>query len=133
MRAFSVTGFSNLSEAQNEVSMLVPRIGARVDQKLKAVCHPSLPEELVFCSYFEQVPTGRVPIHLALRKDRNKLYVRLDVVAPRPDATLEDMVERYLSIWADMIGRLEKYLKRRKVPHQEIQAVLQALSLPSYQ
>lgn len=129
MDAFAGVGFSNLAELQGEIVKVIPSVSSRIEKSLRSINHKSLPNGIVIYSYFERVPTGRVPIHMRISDD-NRLMVRLDVVAPYEEATAEEMLDHFLLIWSEMLSKLARYLERKRIPDAVAKSVTNALSLP---
>ena len=131
MEALATVGFCNLSEEQAEVIKVVPGVSARIARALDGVASESLPTSIVIYSYFEKQATGRQAVSLRLHKGRNTLLVRLDIVAPGEHATPEEMFNRFLAVWSEMVSRIEPYLLRKRVPPNVAKQVVQAMALPA--
>jgi hypothetical protein len=129
MRALAVVGFSNLTEEQHAVASVVQHLSSRLSSGLAHVNIPGLQRGLFVCCYFERYPTGKVPIHL--RANGGLLVIRMDIVAPSPDASVQELVLHMTQLWAAMSDRLTQYLKRRDVAARVVELVRAAVSLPT--
>jgi len=104
---------------------------ARVSSRLAPVKLPTMPNGIAAVVYFERRPTGRQPVHLRYHEKQKRLLVRLDIVAPRPDATLEEVLQVLRLTWGAMLARLERYLLRRGLTQSVSRSIVQACALPS--
>ncbi len=130
MRALAAVGFSNLVGTQNDVLQLMPRVNERIARALHDVSHESLPHGISIYSYFERLPSGRKPVNLRMLPQTKELLIRLDVVAPRADATPEELLSAFLLVWHAMEQQLARYLARRQVPHALADSVVKSLAMP---
>jgi hypothetical protein len=128
MRALAAVGFSNLTSEQHRVASVVPQLDSKLSAALSSVNLPGLPGGLAIYCYFERHPTGRVPVHL--RAHAGTLIARLDIVAPDPDASADDMLVQMATLWSSMSDRVAHYLQRRKVAPRLVERVRTAVSLP---
>ena len=130
MRFLAAVGFSNLAGAQNDLLQLIPKVSERIARSLHQVNHDSLPNGISIYSYFERRPTGRKPVHLRMMSNKKELMIRLDVVAPREDATPEELLSMFVSVWQAMEKQLLAYLARKQVPPELRDSVRKSLALP---
>ena len=56
--------------------------------------------------------------------------IRLDIVVPRENATPEEVLSTFLSVWQVMEEQLFAYLARKRVPPTLRESVRRALALP---
>jgi hypothetical protein len=129
VRALALVGFSNLTEEQHRAASVVPELDSRLTQLLAPVNLPLLPGGLSICCYFERYATGRVPVHL--RAHQGILIARLDIVAPAPDASAEEVLVRFAKVWSSMSERLTHYLQRRNVAPRLVERVRAAVLFPA--
>jgi hypothetical protein len=62
-----------------------------------------------------------------LRARQGILIARLDIVAPAPDASAEEVLARFAKVWSSMSERLTHYLQRRNVAPRLVERVRAAV------
>jgi hypothetical protein len=127
VKFLAVVGFN--PEPLWAVSEFLGAASERISENLASVKLPTLPNGIAAVVYFERKPTGRQAVHFRYDQKQHCLLVRLDVVAPSPDASLGEVLQILSLTWAAMLGRLERYLLRRGIAQSVSRSVVQACSL----